>query len=238
MDFMTRHADYTQVHKLAIDAARKSGVKHIFYSSLGFAGKTSDSLAYVMFAHLDTEKYLSAIAGEDSSFTYTIVRQGLYTESLGMYLSYLNLKNPPNEVLIPHDGSGPGISWVKREELGEGTAHLLKAYFDAPEAFPFINDKILLSGPREISLKESVEIIGRAVGKDLKIKPVSVNEWALQDAIKADKVYLVGEMTKNWATVYPALRRGEAAVVTEHLRRLLGREPESFEKTIADIVKA
>jgi hypothetical protein len=45
-------------------------------------------------------------------------------------------------------------------------------------------------------------------------------------------------MARHWATSYEALGHGEGAAVTEHLRILIGREPERFEKTIADIAKA
>jgi uncharacterized protein YbjT (DUF2867 family) len=225
------------VHKYAIDAAIKSGVTHIFYSSLGFAGNTTDSLAFVMQAHLDTENYLAKLAAQTSSFTYTVVRQGLYTESYGLYLAFLDLKQPPSQLKIPHDGKGPGISWVKRDELGEGTAHLLADYANDPTSFPHVNGALLLSGPRELSLEESVNAIGRVVGKEITIEQSTVEEWEDQDSVKGASDYLAGDMAKKWATAYDALRRGEAAVVTDHLQRLIGREPETFEKTIGSMVK-
>lgn len=235
-----RHLTTLQVQKYAIDAAVKCGVTHIFYSSLGFAGTgtTTDSLAFVMQAHLDTERYLAKIAAEIPSFSYTIVRQGLYTESYGMYLAFLDLKQPPSQLKLPHDGKGPGISWVKRDELGEGTAHLLAEYASDPKAFPHINQKLLLSGPEELSIEESVDAIGRVVGKKIEILQCSVDEWASADCVKGASKYLAGDMATHWATSYEALRHGEGAVVTEHLCRLIGREPERFEKTIADMARA
>ena len=45
-----------QAHKTAIDAARRSGVSYIFYTSLAFGGdRTPTSIAHVMQAHLLTE---------------------------------------------------------------------------------------------------------------------------------------------------------------------------------------
>ncbi|CAN9394118.1 unnamed protein product [Alternaria alternata] len=221
------HEHRTKVQKYAIDAAIRSGVEHIFYSSLGSAGNTPDSLAFVMQAHLDTERYLASLQ-----------RNGLYTESYGLYLAFLDLKNPPKELKIPHNGEGPGISWVKREELGEGTAHLLAEYNKNPATFSHINDTILLSGPQELSIGQSVESIGRVLGKDVKIQQCSIDEWASQDSVNGASKYLAGDMKKHWATAYDALRRGEGAVVTDHLRRLLGREPEGFETTIEDMAIA
>lgn len=226
------------MHKYAIDAAIRSGVTHIFYSSLGFAGNSTDSLAVVMQAHLDTERYLAELAAEIPSFTYTVIRQGLYTESYGLYLAFLDLNNPLAELKIPHDGKGPGISWVKRDELGEATAHLLADHAKDPTVFPHVNATLLLSGPRDVSIRESVESISRIVGKEIKIRECSVDEWASQDSVKGASRYLAGNMAKPWATVYDALRRGEGAVVTDHLRKLIGREPESFAVTIAALAKS
>jgi uncharacterized protein YbjT (DUF2867 family) len=191
-----------------------------------------------MQAHLDTEKYLAQRATDIPGFTFTVVRQGLYTESYGLYLAFLDLKNPPAELKIPHDGKGPGISWVKRDELGEGTAHLLANYAQNPTTFPFVNDTLLLSGPQAVSLEDTVETIGRVTGKEIKIRQSSVEEWASQDSVKGASGYLAGDMAKHWATVYDALRRGEGALVTNHLRELIGREPETFEKTITGMKEA
>ena len=61
-------------------------------------------------------------------------------------------------VRIPHDGSGPGgLAWVKRDELGEGTAKVLREALeykpDASKDEPFFfNITLLLSGPRSYTL--------------------------------------------------------------------------------------
>lgn len=99
-----------QAHRAAIDAAIRSGVKHIFYTSLGFAGNlTDDSVAHVMGAHLQTERYLSQL----NKITYTSIREGLYSESFPLYLGWFSLQNPADEITIPHPGTGPGVSWEK-----------------------------------------------------------------------------------------------------------------------------
>ena len=104
-------------HKNAIDAAKRGGVAHVYYTSLMFAG---DSAAAVMQAHLATEAYLKA-----SGLAYTIIREGIYSESWPLYFGYWKPGRPGNEVLIPH-GDG-GIAWVCRDDLGEGTAKLMVA---------------------------------------------------------------------------------------------------------------
>lgn len=88
----------------------------MYYTSLMFG---SDSQAAVMQAHLDTERYL-----KESGLTYTIIREGIYSESWPLYFGYWN-PSRGSEVRIP-DGDG-GIAWVCRDDLGEGTAKLIAA---------------------------------------------------------------------------------------------------------------
>ena len=102
-------------HEHAIDAAKRAGVKHVYYTSLAFAG---DSVAAVMQAHIDTERYLKA-----SGLTYTILREGIYSESYPLYFGFFNAAEGKDEVIVPY--SDGGIAWVSREDLGEGTAKII-----------------------------------------------------------------------------------------------------------------
>ncbi|KAJ5354140.1 hypothetical protein N7541_006704 [Penicillium brevicompactum] len=226
-----------RAHVRAIDAAIKSGVKHIFYASLGYAGeKDKKSIAWVMRAHLYTEAYLEKLARERSNFTYTAVREGLYSESFGLYTSGFDLENPTKEIKIPHDGSGPGIAWVKRDELGEGTAKLIKQYADSGASFPYVNKTILLSGSQTLTMKETIDILGQVANIEPRIREVSHEEFAAQPANSKFFTYRGMDFSKDWATTLEAFKLGESAVVTPLLKELLGREPESFETTVRAMV--
>ncbi|KAJ6115372.1 hypothetical protein N7486_001150 [Penicillium sp. IBT 16267x] len=220
-----------KAHRLAIDKAIKSGVKHIFYSSLAFAGLTNKSLAHVMGAHLATEEYLST----KSEISYTVVREGIYTESFPIYTAWFNPQNPADEITIPHSGGGAGVAWVKRDELGEATAKLIVSYVRDPTAFGYVNKMVLLSGQRAISLSETVEILGRATGKDVRIREISVDEYAkLPHGGK--HTYHGVDLSREWATAWEAIKAGETAVVSPAIVEILGREPERYEDTIRDII--
>ncbi|KAJ5508004.1 hypothetical protein N7527_010147 [Penicillium freii] len=223
-----------KAHRLAIDAAIKSGVKHIFYSSLGFGGDlTNHTIAHVMGAHIETEKYLSSL---QDKISYTIVREGLYTESFPIYTAFFDPQDPADDVTIPHSGTGPGVAWVKRDELGEATAKLIASYVNNPTSFKYVNKALLLSGSREISLAETVEIIGRAIGKPLKIREISVDEYVKLPQIGDKHTYKGVNLSREWATAWEAIKRGEAAVVSPALGEILGREPESYETTIQALI--
>ncbi|KAL4863942.1 hypothetical protein BDV12DRAFT_206065 [Aspergillus spectabilis] len=221
-------------HKQAIQSAQRSGVKHIFYSSLAFGGDYTDtSVAHVMGAHLATEKYLASLGGPT---TYTIIREGLYSESFPIYTNWFDLRNPSDEITIPHDGSGAGVAWVKRDELGEATAKLVARYANTTggnvaSEFPYVNKIVLLTGPRAISLQESVEVLGRVVGKKVKIRPINVDEY-VQLPHEGRHTYHDVDLSREWATAWEAIRLGETAVVTPTLEEILGREPEDYEMAI------
>lgn len=207
----------------------------MFYSSLGFGGNLTDqSIAHVMGAHIETEKYLSSL---QDMVSYTIVREGLYTESFPIYTGFFDPQNPADEVAIPHSGSGPGVAWVKRDELGEATAKLIASYINDPTSFEYLNKAVLLSGSREVSLAETVEIIGRAIGKPLKIREISVDEYVNLPQIGDKHTYHGVDLSREWATAWEAIRRGETAVVSPALREILGREPENCETTIKALIR-
>lgn len=102
-------------HRTAIDAAIRVGIKHIYYTSLTLA---DDSQAVVMQAHLATEAYL-----KQCGVTYTVIREGIYSESWRLYVGSWDPKRENRELRIPR-GDG-GIAWVSRDDLGEGTAKLM-----------------------------------------------------------------------------------------------------------------
>ncbi|KAI9150125.1 hypothetical protein HJFPF1_09880 [Paramyrothecium foliicola] len=224
------HEYRSQVQLPAINAAHKAGVKHIFYSSLGFAlPHHDDTRAEVMRAHLDSEDQLRMLGNADKSFTWTSIREGLYHESFPIYTAFFDPKNPVDEILIPHDGSGPGISWVKRDELGEATATLIAQYAKDPGSFQYVDHLVVLTGPKEWSLGETVEVLSEVAGKVVKIRNVTVDEYASQPQVQQ---YFDEEKARTWATAWTAIREGETAYVSPTLREILGREPEAFDVTI------
>ncbi|KAH7168214.1 NmrA family protein [Fusarium sp. MPI-SDFR-AT-0072] len=228
------HQYRSQRHMAAIDAAIGCGVKHIFYGSLGFAGSpdSKESVAHVMQAHLDTEKYLETCRQNHTSFSYTIVREGLYSESYPLYTAFFDPGNPQTEIKIPHDGSGPGIAWVKREELGEGTAELISRFVNRLAEFQWKNKTVLLSGHKTLTLAETVAVLGVIAKTPVQIKQVSNDEFAAQPEVYPNFTYRSVDLSKPWATAFEAFRRGEGAWVSPLLKELLGREPEDFKTTI------
>lgn len=186
-----------------------------------------------MGAHLLTENYLAA---QKDKVSYTSIREGLYSESFPIYTAWFDPKSPVEEITIPHSGDGPGVSWVKQDNLGEATARLIVSYVTNPTRFSYLNEKVLLSGQREISLTETVEIIGRTIGKKLRIKEISVDQYVDLPQIGDKHTYHGIDLSREWSTAWQAIRNGEAATVSLALKDILGREPEDYETTIQNLI--
>ncbi|GAA6055174.1 hypothetical protein JCM3770_002219 [Rhodotorula araucariae] len=221
-------------HKRAIDAARASGTG---------APESRTSVAQVMQAHLRTEAYLRELAARETGFSYTIVREGLYSESTPIYTAFFTLERPWTPIRIPHDGSGPGIAWAKRDDLGKATARVLASvHAGGASASAYRNALLVLTGPRAVSLDETVAHLARAAGvPDLRIERVAPEQYAQQPQVQDGFAAYPGgggRWALPWASAWEGVRRGETAVVTPTLGELLGREPESFEVTLEGLARA
>ena len=197
-----------------------------------------------MQAHLKTERYLQSCESESTekpskkSVAFTSIREGIYSESFPMYTGFPDLQDPADELNIPHDGSGPGIAFAKIDDLGEATAKLVKEYLDSPADFKYINQVMLLSGPRVWSLADTVKLLGEIKGKDMRVKQVSEAEYAAEPRVQEMlRPHGPREVPKLWVTSFDAVKEGECAVASVELGRLLGREPERFDETVKKMTR-
>lgn len=189
-------------HKTAIDAAIEVGIEHIYYTSLAFA---SDSVTAVMKAHLRTEAYLKS-----KNVKYTIIREGIYAESIALYLGFFDPSFPNEETVIEVPGDG-GITWVAKRDLGAGTAKLLTLD-------EYTNQTVLLSGDRACTLPKTAEIVGKIVNKQVVTKIIPRGDYEA----KLGKGRMGPDFAKLWATTYDGLERGECATVDPLLQKLIG----------------
>jgi NAD(P)H dehydrogenase (quinone) len=88
-------------HKVAIDAAKKAGVKHILYTSLNWGGPAGESsIAGVYQAHLKTMNYL-----KQTGLDWTIIREATYAHLWNNFAGFLRLDTVGDfDVVISNDG--------------------------------------------------------------------------------------------------------------------------------------
>jgi uncharacterized protein YbjT (DUF2867 family) len=209
-------------HRAAIDAAIKAGVKHIYYTSLGFA---NPSKASVMRAHMRTEEYLSKV----EAVQVTVIREGLYNESWPLYFGYyFKLKEETRkEVLVAGDGQ---ISWTGIPDMAFCTAKILSEPSDK-----WAGKTFYLSQKKTWTLNDIAGIVSKARGEKVSLKMVSRKEY--------EDHYVGTGMEKAsvewWSSTYDALKDGECAINDDTLETILkeaGRTPKPLEETIGEML--
>ncbi|KAJ5826072.1 hypothetical protein N7474_003210 [Penicillium riverlandense] len=148
-------------HQSFVNAAKRAGVKHVWYTSLAFGGLRSDSKADVQQAHLMTEQML-----RDSGITFTSIREGVYTEAFPIFLGWYPSKST---VYLPADGP---VAFTLRTELGEATARLMIQGGHEKEI-------VLLTAQETITFTEIVDVINETTGRQVQVKIVPPQEYKL-----------------------------------------------------------
>jgi len=213
-------------HRAAIDAALEAGVKHVYYTSLGFG---NPSKAGVMRAHIRTEKYLHELE-EDSKVKVTIIREGLYNESWPLYFGYyFGLKEETRKEVVVA-GEGP-ISWTSISDMAFGTAKVLAAPSDEWSGKVFY-----LSQKKTWTLQDIAQIVSKVKGEEIKLKFVSRKEYEDHYAEKGTERASV----EWWSSSYDALKDGECAIEDPTLENMLkeaGKSPKPLEETMEQMLK-
>lgn len=210
-------------HYRALAAAQKAGVKHVYYTSLAFA---NPSLSRVMKAHERTEEYL-----QQSDFHWTLIREGLYSESCPLYLGHYDLPNDPrSEVPVAGDSK---ISWTSIPDLGLANAIILAAPTEE-----WAGKTFYLSQSRAHSMEEVAAMISKAKGNEVKLKVVSRPE---HEEYYVKQRMMDAPFIEWWSKTYDALRQNECEIHDPTLEKLLatkGRKPQSMQETVEEMFKS
>jgi uncharacterized protein YbjT (DUF2867 family) len=212
-------------HFVAIDAARRAGVKHIYYTSLAF---NNPSKASVMRTHVRTEAYLKEL----SDIKYTIIREGLYNESWPLYFGHYELEGD-DRTEITVAGDGP-ISWTAIPDLG-----LASALVFADSSDKYAGQTFYLSDQSNtITLEKLAQIVSEAKGINFTIKQVTRSEH--EEFYVKEKSMDEGYVTW-WASTYDALKDGECDIADDTFTRLLQQKnvrPTTIEETVKEMLQS
>ena len=84
---------------------------------------------------LKSSKSKNTEGPDEKSFTFTVIREGLYIERVPMYTGFPDLQDLHEELKIPFHGLRPGIAFAKIDDFGEATAKLVREYLDGTTNF-------------------------------------------------------------------------------------------------------
>ncbi|KAK0654495.1 Quinone oxidoreductase 2 [Lasiodiplodia hormozganensis] len=212
-------------HFAAIEAARAAGVRHIYYTSLGFG--SSSSKAGVMRAHNRTEDYLRML----SDTSHTILREGLYNESWPLYLGHGHLSGDDDrdEIIVAGDGR---ISWAAIDDLGLATASIL---IDESQRYCGITATLATTLP--ITLREVAAMVSAAKARKIELKVVGCDE---HEKYYIEQRGLEAPYVKWWSLTYDAVREGECDNQDTLLEQILAkhnRKPKPLQATIREMLE-
>lgn len=192
-------------HKAAVEAAVRAGVKHIVYTSM----PNPEAGSPIPFApdHYETEQAI-----ERSGIAFTILRNGWYAE---------NLFGALPQVLSSgkwFTSAGEGrVAHVAREDTARVAAAALAS--DAAESARFD-----VTGPEALTTAEIAAIASEVTGTPIEV--VQVTDEQLADGLAkagVPEVY-VGLLVSFDANT----RAGRINLVSNTVKRLTGREPQSL----------
>ncbi|RAH73944.1 putative NmrA-like family protein [Aspergillus aculeatinus CBS 121060] len=228
-------------HQDVVDAAKRAGVKHIWYTSLAFGGHTSTSQVAVQQAHYMTEEMLRvpppSLMQSSSGIPYTSIREGLYTEAFPLYFNWypttktIILPQPPTTTTTTQSATtDPAelahtqrITFTSREELGHATARLLLR-----GGAGYRDQIVVLSARETLSFQQIVDLINAHHCQDSRkvgVEFVPAAEYVARNAADDEGGKAAGffEAMVSW---HEGIAKGEAVVDSEGLMaEVLGREP-------------
>jgi len=210
-------------HFGALEAAKKVGVKHVYYTSLAFA---NPSKSRVMKAHERTEEYLR----NEWPGKFTIIREGLYNESWPLYFGHYDVPNDARDEIIT--GGDSPISWTSIPDLGLANALILAAPSD-----DWAGKTFYLSQRKAHTLDQVAGMVSKARGKSVNFKVVPREG---HEKFYVQERNMPAPMITWWSKTYDALRDGECQIDDPTLQQLLaekGLKPTPMEETVAEMLK-
>ncbi len=202
-------------HQNVIKAAVEAKVGHIFYTSA--QRKTEDgssAVAYASDAHWQTDHLI-----KESGLTYTILKHGLYTDILPMFMGDKVIET--GTIFLPAaDGK---TSFASRNDLASAAAILLTTNGHEGKVYE-------MGGPIAYSFQDAAEILSKLSGKT--IQYISPSAEAFSEQLKNYGV--PEEAIQGAATFCVAIAQGEFDFPSNDLEAILGRKSQS----VSDFLKA
>ena len=203
-------------HKNIVDAAKKSGIQHVVYTS--FQRKTDDESSPIWMvaeSHVHTEKWL-----KESDMSYTFLKNNLYMDFVPMFIGEDVIEQ--GTVYIP---AGDGkMACVLRDDMAEASANILLSKGHENTSYTFANTE-------NYSFEYVASILSEISGKEIGYVSPDADEYTqtMKEAGVPDEA--IG-MTVGFAK---AIDQGEIEETSSDLEILLGREPVSLSNFLKQV---
>ena len=199
-------------HHDFIDAAKIAGVEHIVYIS--FYNNKKDATFTLLRDHYQTEKYI-----KEQGLKYTFLRDNFYIDFfLDLCFEYGEIRGPAGDGLV---------SAVARRDAADIVVAVM---LNVQE---YENKVLNLTGPRDLSMKNIVKVVGEKLGKEI----FYINE-TVEEAYESRKVWEAEQWQyDSWVSTYTAIAKGEQSGVSLDIEKILNRPATSLEDLVKEYVK-
>jgi uncharacterized protein YbjT (DUF2867 family) len=200
-------ATRVQEHTTFIDAAAAAGVQHLVY--LSYYGAAPDATFTLARDHYATEQHVRA-----SGMAWTFLRDNMYLDF------FPRLAGEDGVIRGPADGGL--VAAVAQDDIAAVAVAVLRD----PEAHR--GRTYSLTGPEASTMEQAAVVMTRALGDAFSFHDETVDEAYASRAPYGAPDWEVAA----WVSTYTAIAAGELAGVTEDVRRLTGRAPQSLEQVL------
>ena len=197
-----------QQHRNVIDAAKKSGVENIAYTSR--AMRNRETLAHrLMEEHFLTEDYI-----KKSGLNYTIFRNTLYMDVLPLFVG----KKVFETGIFQPAGDGK-VAFALRKEMGEAMANVLSNEDCKNKTYKFTNNEAY-------SFYDIAKELTTLSGKKVKYHPVDISTF--QERMRPTGI--PESMLQKVVEFNTDIKNGQEDEITNDLENKLGRKPTTLKE--------
>ncbi|OZC54804.1 NAD(P)-dependent oxidoreductase [Rhodococcus sp. RS1C4] len=216
-------------HRNAIEAAKKAGIGHIVYTSVGGVQPGNPALSAI--DHYETEQDLRT-----SGLAYTILRNALYAEIVSAIWLAPAAREGVLEMATGHGALAP----VSKVDVARAASAILTA----PDRH--VGAVYEITGPELLSMTEIVRLGSEAFGTDISYRPVSEQERLdFFDSVGMPRTYDPNMQPSPdghmWASdelvsADVAVACGYQALLSRHVEQITGQPPISL-RSVLDTMK-
>ena len=206
------HPEMVKWGENIINAAKKSGVKHIVRSSGSLANINSEILVEKLLA--TTDEYL-----KESGINYTITAPSFFMHN---FINYFTADYKSGAIYQP--AGNEKISWIDLKDIAAVNVEVLLN----PEKY--LGLTLTITGSESLNYKEAINQMNEVLEKETKYISIP-NEAAIQGMKDINFPPFVIDLMMS---LNESIKQGHAIETTDTVKTIIGREPILFKQFVTD----